>query len=97
MILQDRILPVLADLSLTHVVMKLKENHGVLEKMLALQLEFPREEYVVIQASSGVILVQDVNLMVLHANHLDLVLMMLLCLIMILNVVMKIMACSGVN
>ena len=87
----------LADLSLTHVVLKLKENHGVLEKMLALQLEFPMEEYVVMQTSSGVILVQDVNLMVLHAYHLDLVLMMILFLIMILNVVMKITVCSGVN
>ena len=97
MIPQPKILPVLADLSLTHVVMKLKENHGVLEKMLALQLEFPMEEYVVMQTSSGVILVQDVNLMVLHAYHLDLVLMMILFLIMILNVVMKITVCSGVN
>ena len=56
---QDKTLPELADLTLTNVVMKLKENHGVLEKTLALQLEFPQREYVVIPVSSGVIL--DLN------------------------------------
>ena len=60
------------DQSLTHVVMRLKENHGAQEKHLALLLEFLLREFVVMPVSSGVISPFNVKKMDKIVHHLNL-------------------------